>query len=100
MRGLRREAGHGVVLSLWRLPNPVQPGGGRVFDGPYLGRVVARTVTGKEQVDWFPAQSVAVHVTIVVPRGKKLPEGGTHTRLGAGSALSVAETGKLTAPGP
>lgn len=34
---------------------------------------------GNWQVDWFPEASVAVQVMIVVPRGNRLPEGGTHT---------------------
>ena len=37
------------------------------------------TVTGNWQASWLPEASVAVHSTIVVPCGKKLPEGGVQT---------------------
>jgi len=58
--------------------------------------MVCITTTGNVQTDWFPDASVAVQVTIVVPRGKKAPDGGTQTTTGAGSAQSVARTEKLT----
>src|SRR5262245_29334291 len=54
------------------------------------------TTTGNEHVAWLPDASVAVHVTVVVPRGKKLPEGGTQTTEGAASHPSVAVTVKFT----
>ena len=49
----------------------------------------AETVT--RNVTWvpFPAASVAVQVTVVSPTGKTLPEAGTHTTVGVGSAASV-----------
>jgi len=56
--------------------------------------MVGMTTTGNVQTDWLPEASVAVQVTIVVPRGKKLPDGGTHTTDGAGSQMSVAVTEK------
>src|SRR5262245_46999498 len=59
-------------------------------------RTLTATVTGNWQVDWLPEASVAVHVTRVVPRGKKLPEGGTHTTTGSGSSSSLAVTEKCT----
>jgi len=37
-----------------------------------------------------------VHVTIVVPRGKKLPDGGEQITCGAGSTPSAAVTTKDT----
>ena len=49
-------------------------------------------MTGNSHVDWLPEASVAVQFTRVVPRGKKLPEGGTHTTPGEGSRLSLAVT--------
>src|SRR5262245_19642846 len=60
-------------------------------------RALSSTVTGNWQVDWLPEVSVAVHVTRVVPRGKTLPEGGTHTTVGEESRQSLAVTRKLTA---
>ena len=54
------------------------------------------TTTGNVQVAWLPDVSVAVQVTIVVPRGKKLPEGGTQTMEGLGSWSSIAVTEKNT----
>jgi len=52
-------------------------------------------MTRNEQDAWLPAGSVAVQETIVVPRGKKLPEGGTQTTAG-GLQPSVAVTWKVT----
>jgi hypothetical protein len=46
--------------------------------------------TGNEHVAMFPDESVAVHVTIVVPGGNIDPDGGLHTTVGAGPQLSVA----------
>jgi hypothetical protein len=53
-------------------------------------RALGATVTGNWRVDSFPQESVAVHVTRVVPTGKTLPEGGVHTTVGAGSLASLA----------
>nr|WP_252285717.1 hypothetical protein [Priestia megaterium] len=36
-------------------------------------------MTVKEHVEVFPAASVAVQVTVVVPTGKKEPDGGVHS---------------------
>jgi hypothetical protein len=47
------------------------------------------TVTSKEQLDVLPALSVAVQVTVVVPRGNTLPLAGTHATVAPGQ-LSVA----------
>lgn len=49
--------------------------------------------TGNEHVAVFPEESVAVHVTDVVPAGNTDPDGGTHTTVGAGGQLSVAAGG-------
>ena len=48
------------------------------------------TVTGNVRFDWLVRASTAVHVTMVVPKGNTLPEGGEQMRLGAGSQLSIA----------
>src|SRR6185503_413099 len=68
----------------------------RVLRSRQRRRSLGATVTGNAHADWFPEASVAVHVTSVVPRGKKLPEGGTHTMLGAGSRQSLAAIEKVT----
>jgi hypothetical protein len=47
------------------------------------------TVTRNEQVLIFPDESVAVHVTVVVPTAKLDPEGGAQLAVGAGVQLSV-----------
>ena len=41
----------------------------------------------------FPDESVAVHVTVVVPAGNTEPDGGLHTTVGGGGQLSVAVGG-------
>ena len=48
------------------------------------------TFTGNVHVAMFPDESVAVHVTAVVPIGNIDPDGGVHTTEGAGAQLSVA----------
>jgi hypothetical protein len=48
------------------------------------------TVTVNEQVEVFPAPSVAVHVTVVTPTAKVEPEAGEQTTPGGGGQLSVA----------
>src|SRR5688572_4682622 len=58
--------------------------------------MVGVTTTGNVQTDSFPEASVAVQVTSVVPRGKKLPEGGMQTTVGHGSVASLAVTEKDT----
>ena len=53
---------------------------------------LAPTVTWNSHVATLPAASVSVQVTSVVPRGKWLPEGGSHTSVGVGSCSSLART--------
>ena len=55
----------------------------------------SNVVTVKLQVAVLPDASVAVHVTVVVPTGKHVPEGGLHTTVTPGQ-LSVAVVVKLT----
>ncbi len=56
-----------------------------------LGGVVSSTVIVKLQVAEFPAASVAVQVTVVVPKGKSEPEAGVQLTLGLETAsLEVA----------
>jgi uncharacterized alkaline shock family protein YloU len=65
--------------------------------------VVSRvTRTRKVQVVRLVQSSVAVHVTVVVPTGNRLPEAGEHVTATLASALSVAAgTGyETTAPLP
>ena len=40
---------------------------------------------------WLPELSVAVQVTVVIPNGKQVPDGGMQTTVGAGVQLSVAD---------
>jgi hypothetical protein len=54
------------------------------------GAVLSETVIVNEAVARFPDESVAVHVTVVVPSGKVLPGAGEQTTEGAGSTLSDA----------
>jgi hypothetical protein len=65
------------------------------------GGVVSSTVTSNWHESEFPAESVTVHVTVVVPSGNVLPEGGTHTSTGAGSHVSeTAGSAKVTTAPP
>jgi hypothetical protein len=56
------------------------------------GGNASSTVTWKLHIDELPAASVAVHVTVVEPSGKKLPNGGEQTSAGLASHASVAPT--------
>ena len=60
---------------------------GQVLSGGWL----SVTVTLKVHVAWFPAASVAVAVTGVVPTGKVDPDGGTVTTVTV-TQVSVAVT--------
>ena len=54
------------------------------------------TVTVKVHVEELPHASVAVEVTVVIPRGKVLPEAGEETTVNVPEQISVAATVKLT----
>jgi len=66
------------------------------------GAVVSRTVTVEDAEPVLPATSVAVHVTVVVPIGKMVPEGGRQAGVSDPLTRSVAEAEKIPAapPGP
>ncbi len=51
----------------------------------------ATTSASKALVVVWPAASVAVHETLVVPTAMTLPEAGEQETVGSGSTLSVAE---------
>ena len=48
------------------------------------------TVTVKEAEPVLPCESVAVHVTVVVPTGKLLPDAGLHVGVSGPSTMSFA----------
>ena len=68
-----------------------------VFRQPSVSscNLALKTVTVKVQVAVLPEASVAVQVTVVVPAGKQLPEGGLQTTTTPGQ-LSLAVVVKLT----
>jgi hypothetical protein len=53
------------------------------------------TITGNEQAALLPLPSVALQVTVVVPMGNRLPDGGAQVTVGV-SQLSVAVAVKVT----
>jgi hypothetical protein len=53
-----------------------------------IGGVVSTTVTWNEAVAVFPAGSLAVQVTVVVPSGNLDPDGGVHTSVICDGGLS------------
>ena len=61
-----------------------------------VGGVVSCTVTVNEPEAWLPESSVAVQLTVVVPMGKTLPDGGKHETLTFVSTRSLAEAEKVT----
>jgi acyl-CoA hydrolase len=54
-----------------------------------VGATVSRTVTVKEQVLVLRKTSLPVHVTVVTPEGKRLPEAGTQETEAVGSQALV-----------
>jgi hypothetical protein len=60
-----------------------------------VGAWQSLTVTVNMQVEALPAASVAVQVTVVVPTGKNVPDGGEQTTVTPGQ-LSVAVAVKVT----
>src|SRR5438105_2095904 len=60
------------------------------------GGSLSSTVTVKAQEAVFPEGSVAAHLTVVTPFGKRHPEAGLHSTAGLPQQLSVAVTLKLT----
>ncbi len=52
---------------------------------------MSTTITVKLPVLLLPEESVPVQTTVVVPKGKMLPEGGSHDTKGEGSWSSVAD---------
>ena len=75
----------GPVAGTVMLPGTVTTGG-----------VVSWTVTENEPEPVLPCASVAVQLTVVVPTGNVLPDGGEHETLGLGSTVSEAETENVT----
>src|SRR5688572_20451675 len=70
-----------------------------MFDGHWMtGGITSRvTVTVKAQVARLVQSSVAVQLTVVVPTGKRLPDGGEQVTATFVSALSEAGgVGKVT----
>lgn len=61
-----------------------------------VGALESLTVTVNDAVAILPAASLAVHVTVVVPRGNIEPESGVHVGPVAKFMLSVAVTVKVT----
>src|SRR5919109_913417 len=59
------------------------------------GFVVSATVTVNEAEPMFPAASVALHVTVLVPRGNSAPLAGVQVAASGPSTVSVAEAAKL-----
>jgi hypothetical protein len=56
------------------------------------GGVVSCTVIVKELLPVLPASSVAVHVTVVVPSGKVLPDAGAHVEVRLPLTASIADS--------
>ena len=93
----------GVVTVIVSLPPPLLPpllllllslgmlitGGGGVGVGVGVG-VVSTTVIVNEAVPVLPLESVAVQVTVVGPKAKRLPDAGVQTGVIEPSTRSVA----------
>jgi hypothetical protein len=56
-----------------------------------VGSMSSVTVTVKVQVPVLPDPSVAVHVTVVVPTGKLVPDAGTHMTVASPVQASFAD---------
>src|SRR3954453_5826526 len=60
-------------------------------------RCARSTVILRGQLALFPAPSVAVQVTVVVPRGNSEPDGGRHDTIGVPQLSDAVWEEKLTA---
>src|SRR6266581_3486310 len=60
------------------------------------GGAVSWTMMLKDAEPVFPWESVALQMTVIVPRPKTLPEAGVHVGTIEPSTISVAEAEKLT----
>ena len=84
--------GSGKLTNAPLLPGSLKPlmSAGQVI----TGGSVSFTVTVNEQGALvLPAASVAVHVTVVVPTGKKLPDAGEHTAVTPGQLSLIVGAG-------
>ena len=63
-----------------------------VIAGAELSKMVWVIVTVKLVDPSFPAASVAVHVTVVIPIGNMIPDAGVHVGPLVTATLSVAVT--------
>jgi len=81
---------------------PVGPVASRVTGNPDIdtsGGVVSRTVTVEDAEPTLPATSMAVHLTVVIPIGKVVPEGREQDAVSDPLTISVADAEKVaTAP--
>ena len=68
-------------------------GPGTLNVGGVVSLAVTVTLTANVAAPVFPWPSVALHVTVVCPTAKLLPEGGLHVAVSVPSTASVAETG-------
>jgi hypothetical protein len=87
-----------TALAVYVTTAPPGPVAGTVmFPGTVrTGGVVSWTVTENDPEPVLLCASVAVQLTVVVPTGNVLPDGGAHETLGLGSTVSEAETEKVT----
>src|SRR2546422_5143005 len=73
---------------------PVGPVASRVTGNPDIdtsGGVVSRTVTVEKAEPMLPAASVAIHLTLVIPSGKVVLEGGEQDVVSDPLTMSVAD---------
>lgn len=61
-----------------------------------LTRKLPDTVTVKLQLAWLLFESVAVQVTVVVPKGKVEPDGGAHIAVAPGQLSFTVGAGYVT----
>ena len=59
-------------------------------------RQTSNTVTVNAQAAVFPDESVATHVTVVIPRGKHVPDGGVHATPTPGQLSLATGVAKVT----
>jgi hypothetical protein len=55
------------------------------------GPVVSTTLTVNVAVELFPCESLALHVTVVLPRPNPVPDAGEQAKLATASSGSLAE---------
>jgi hypothetical protein len=94
--GFGSHASVAVTMNITAAPCGLVHSSNRSSGHEIVGPTVSWTVTSNMQPLELLCASVAVHITVVVPMGKRSPLCGLHTIIGAASQTSDADTMNVT----